>query len=179
MNMTEHPSTRTQTPPGSSGVPSASEFTSIPLRNRLRLELDAPVSEVWELMGDLPRFPEYSAGLERVDAQHDDDGRCVEYTCWFKPVEEGAEGAVSRDVMKWYEPNRGYLSVEVDGGNTVALMTLDPIPAGTRVTCDMHFDAGDLDAMKTHMDEEVFADMADNLIARFGGKVTERYVEGQ
>jgi Polyketide cyclase / dehydrase and lipid transport len=178
--MTEHPST--QTLPDASGVPSTNEFTSIPLRNRLRLELDAPVSEVWELIGDLSRFPEYSAGLERVDAKHDDDGRCVEYTCYFKPAQEGAEGAVSRDVMKWYEPNRGYLSVEVDGswggGNTVALTTLDPIPAGTRVTCDMHFDAEDLDAMKTHMDAEVFADIADNLIARFGGKVIERYVEG-
>jgi hypothetical protein len=33
--------------------------------------------------------------------------------------------------------------------------------------------------MKTHMDEEVFADMADNLIARFGGRVIERCVEEQ
>jgi uncharacterized protein YndB with AHSA1/START domain len=181
--MTEHPSTQTQAPPDSSRVPSASEFTSIPLRNRLRLELDAPVSEVWELMGDLSRFPEYSAGLERVDAKLDADGRCVEYTCYFKPVEEAADGAVSRDVMKWYEPKRGYLSVEVDGswggGNTVALTTLDPVPAGTRVTCDLHYDAEDLDAERTHMDEEVFVDIADNLIARFGGKVSERYVEGR
>jgi Polyketide cyclase / dehydrase and lipid transport len=169
----------TQTARESSGVPAASEFTSTPLRNRLRLELDAPVSEVWELLGDLARFPEYSAGLERVDAQVDDDGRCVEYTCYFKPVEEGAEGAVSRDVMEWYEPNRGYVSVEVDGGNTVARLTLDPIPAGTRATIDMHFDAEDLPAMRAHMDEEVFADIAANLIARFGGKVAERYVEGQ
>jgi hypothetical protein len=61
--MTEQP---VQTAPPSS-VPSASEFTSSPLRNRLRLELDAPVSEVWELLGDLSRFPEYSVGLERVE----------------------------------------------------------------------------------------------------------------
>jgi hypothetical protein len=172
-----------QTPPDSSGVPSASEFTSIPLRNRLRLELDASVSEVWELMGDLSRFPEYSSGLERVDAEHDDDGRCAEYTCYFKPVENGAEGVVSRDVMRWYEPNRGWLSVEVEstwgGSGTVALTTLDPIPAGTRVTLDMHFDAEDLDAERTQMDEGVFADIADNLIARFGGTVIERYVEGR
>jgi hypothetical protein len=181
--MTEHPSTQAQTPPDSSRASSASEFTSIPLRNRLRLELEAPVSEVWDLVGDLARFPEYSSGLERVEVKHDDDGRCMEYTCYFKPVAEGAEGAVSRDVVKWYEPNRGYLSVEVDeswgGGGTVALTRLDPVPAGTRVTCDMHFDAEDLDAMKAHMDEEVFADIADSLIARFGGKVIERHVEGQ
>jgi hypothetical protein len=161
-------------------VPSANEFTPSPLRNRIRVELDAPPPEVWELMGDLSRFPEYSVGLERVEAVLEEDGRCVEYTCYFKPFEEGAEGAVSRDVMKWYEPNRGYLSVEADGswggGNTVALMTLDPIPAGTRLTYDMHFDAEDLASAKAHIDEAQLA-MAEAVVARFGGRLVERYVE--
>lgn len=174
--MTQHP---VQTPP-SSEIPSASEFTSSPLRNRVRVELDASVSEVWELMGDLPRFPEYSVGLERVEAKTDENGRCIEYTCYFKPFEPGAAGAVSRDVMKWYEPNRGYLSVEVDGtwggGGAVAHLTLDPIPGGTRVTNDMHFESEDLEAAKAHIDEAL-ADIAENLIARFGGRLTERYVE--
>lgn len=158
------------------GVPSVGEFTSSALRNRIRVTLAAPVGDVWELMGDLSRFPEYSAGLDRVEAKRDEEGRCLEYTCYFKPVDEGSEGAVSRDVMKWYEPNRGYLSVEVEGGNTVALMTLDSIPQGTRVTYDMHFDADELEATKAVIDEAL-VDMADNLIARFGGKITDRYVE--
>ncbi len=172
--MTEYPSTQT------SGAPDASEFTSSPLRNRLRLELEAPVSEAWELMGNLSRFPEYSVGLERVEVKLDDDGRCSEYTCFFKPVEDGSPGPVSRDVMKWYEPQRGYLSVEVDGDagtdGAVVFMTLDPIPAGTRVNYEMYFDAEDLDTTKAHLDE-VFLDMADRLIGRFGGRVIERYVE--
>ena len=175
--MTETQSTQTS---AEGRVPSASDFTSSPLRNRLRVELEAPVSEVWELMGDLSRFPEYSAGLERVEAKTDEDGRCTEYTCYFKPLEEGAEGAVSRDVMKWYEPHRGYLSVEVGatwgGEGTVALLTLEPIPGGTRITNDMHFDAEDLDATKAAIDEAL-VDIAENLIGRFGGRVTERYVE--
>lgn len=174
--MTEY---QVQTSP-SSEVPAASEFTSSPLRNRIRLELDAPVPEVWKLLGDLSRFPEYSAGLERVEAKEDEDGRCVEYTCYFKPLEEGAAGAVSRDVMKWYEPNRGYLSVEVGGtwggDNTVALMTLDPIGVGTCVTYDIHCEADDLEAAMTHFDEAL-GDIAENLIARFGGRIAERYVE--
>jgi hypothetical protein len=177
--MSDYPST-TKTSAGSSGVPSASEFTSSPLRNRIRVDLEAPVSEVWELVGDLSRFPEYSEGLERVEAKQDEDGRCIEYTCYFKPLEEGSKGAVSHDVMKWYEPNRGYLSVEVGGswggGNTVTLMTLDPIPEGTRMTNDMYFDAEDLDAAKAHLDDAL-VDIAVNLIARFGGRVTEHYVE--
>jgi hypothetical protein len=110
----------------------------------------------------------------------DEDGKCTEYTCYFKPLEEGAEGAVSRDVMKWYEPNRGYLSVEVGGswggGGTVAFTTLDRIAPGTRVNYDVHFDAEDLDAAKTHFDEAL-VDIAENLTRRFGGTLTERYVE--
>ena len=175
--MSEHVSTQAS---DASRVPAASEYTSSPLRNRIRVELDAPVSEVWELMGDLSRFPEYSAGLERVDVELDEDGRCTEYTCYFKPFEEGSEGAVSRDVMKWYEPNRGYLSVEVggtwDGGGTVALLMLDPIPGGTRVTNDMYFESEDIEGARAHIDEAL-VDIAQNLIARFGGRVTDRYVE--
>lgn len=109
------------------------------MRNRLRLELDAPVSEVWDLLGDLSRFPEYSAGLERVEAMHDEQGSCIEYTCYFKPVD--GLSAVSRDIMKWYEPNRGYLSVEIEGNagteGAVAFTTLVAIPRGTHVTYDM------------------------------------------
>src|SRR5262245_57692023 len=83
-----------------------SEFTSSPVRNRLQLELDASVSEVWALTGDLSRFPEYSEGLERVEVVLGDDGGCLEYTCYFKPVEVDGESLspVSRDLMKWYEP---------------------------------------------------------------------------
>ena len=172
----------TQTSSAATAAPSASEFTASPLRNRLRLELDAPVSEVWELLGDLARFPEYSVGLDRVEAELDDAGRCVEYTCYFKPVEMDGSlvSAVSRDVMKWYEPNRGYLSVEVDGDTgtegTVAFTTLDPTSRGTRVTYEMYYDAEDLDATKAQLDE-VFVDMADRLIGRFGGRILDRYVE--
>ena len=164
------------------GVPSASDFTSSPLRNRLRPELDAPAPRVWELLGDLSRFPEFSVGLERVEVVHDEDGRCVEYTCCFKPVEIEGESlsAVSRDVMKWYEPNRGYLSVEIEGNagteGAVAFTTLEPTPAGTRVDYRMYYDSEDLETMKAHLDE-VFRDMADRLIARFGGRVLDRYLQ--
>jgi hypothetical protein len=137
---------------------------------------------VWELTGDLSRFPYYSEGLERVEVVQDEDGSCLEYTCYFKPVEVEGESlsAVSRDVMKWYEPRRGYLSVEVAGDagteGAVAFVTLDPTADGTRVTYEMYYDAEDVSTMKAHLNE-VFADMADRLIGRFGGRVIERYVE--
>jgi hypothetical protein len=145
------------------------------------MELRAPVHEVWDLVGDLSRFPEYSSGLARVETIEDDEGRCVEYTCHFEPVEEGAEATFSRDAMRWYEPGRGYLSVELGGtwdgsGSTVARLTLDPIEPGTLLTYDIHWDADDVETTKAHFDEAL-ADIAANLVARFGGTVAERYVE--
>jgi carbon monoxide dehydrogenase subunit G len=81
--------------------------------------------------------------------------------------------------MKWYQPNRGYLSAEMEGNTgterTVAVMTLEPVGNGTRLTYDMHFDAEDLDVMKAAIND-VNLDMADNLIRRFGGRVSERYM---
>ncbi|MEX2554739.1 MAG: hypothetical protein WEB06_03800 [Actinomycetota bacterium] len=117
-----------------------------------------------------------------MEVVQDADGRCVEYTCYFKPVEidGGSLSAVSRDAMNWYEPNRGYLSVEVEGNTgtegAVACTTLEPTPAGTRVDYHMSYDSEELETMKAHLDE-VFRDMADRLIARLGGRVLDRYLE--
>jgi hypothetical protein len=40
----------------------------------------------------------------------------------------------------------------------------------------MHFDSEDLEAGKAHL-AEALGDIAENLVARFGGRLTERYVE--
>ena len=44
------------------------------------------------------------------------------------------------------------------------------------MTNDMHFESEDLEAAKAHIDEAL-VDIAANLVARFGGRLTERYVE--
>jgi hypothetical protein len=92
-------------------IPAASAFTSSPLRNRIRVELNVTVSEVWALVGDFARFPEYSFGLERVEAKLDESGACTEYICHFKPQEERGERIVHREIVRWYKPNRGWASI--------------------------------------------------------------------
>lgn len=161
--------------------PPVSTFTAAPLRNRLRLDLEAPVPEVWALIGALDRFPEYSSGLERVDVTLDSLGRCTEYVCHFKPFEEGGKSIVSREVVRWYEPDRGYVSSGVEGdafglANDLHQVLVEPSSGGTLVTLEEYFDARDLDMMKTHSDEAL-ADSGENLIRRFGGRVVERFVE--
>lgn len=161
-------------------IPSAATFTSASLRNRIRVELNAPVSEVWALMGDLGRFPEYSVGLERVEVEKDGNGTLKGYVCHFKPQEERGESVVHREIMRWYEPDRGYASTAEEPNplgqtNSLALMTLEATERGTRMTYVMHYDAVELDMTKTGIDQAL-ADIGENLIRRFGGRIVERYV---
>ena len=162
--------------------PSPGTFTSAPLRNLIRVELYAPASEVWTLLGDLSRLPEYSGGLERVTVKKNASGVPEEYTCYFKPTEEGGAGAVARDLLRWYEPNRGWASVDAgpnDFGleHSLHLVTLSPAERGTQVSWEAYYDTTDLDSNRTELDHAL-ADIADRLIARFGGRVLDRYVEG-
>jgi uncharacterized membrane protein len=60
------------------------KLIAAPLRNRVRVWLQAAPQEVWSLLGDLSRFPEYSFGLERVDVEQDETGNCAAYVCHFK-----------------------------------------------------------------------------------------------
>ena len=163
--------------------PAITSWTSAPLRNRLRVRLSAPVGDVWALIGDLPRFPEYSAGLELVDAVDGPDGRYAEYICHFKPAAQGEPGIVDRNIIRWYEPGRGYASSAQSDTNfglrdDLNLVTVDACPGGTLLTWDEYFDARDVAAMRASFDQAL-ADIAERLIARFGGQVLECYVEAE
>jgi Polyketide cyclase / dehydrase and lipid transport len=163
-------------------VPSARTFTSAPLRHRWRVELNASIADVWPLVGDLARLPEYSAGLERVDVSKDSSGAPAEYVCHFKPMEEGGSGPVSRDFIRWHMPDRGWASVgeepnEFGLRNSLHLVTLEPSGRGTVLNWVSHYDAADLATNRSELDKAL-ADIADRLIGRFGGHVLERYVDG-
>lgn len=160
--------------------PAVATLTSAPLRNRIRIELDMRVTEVWALIGDLARFPEYSAGLERVEPKFDADGRLVEYVCHFRPIADGEPGIVESNIMRWYEPGHGHASSGAPGNafgltDDLNLVTLEPSPRGTLLTWDEYFDAADVDANRAGFDQ-AFADAAERLIARFGGRIVERHV---
>jgi hypothetical protein len=162
-------------------VPVVSTFTSSPLRNQIRVEFKAPLSEVWALLGNLARYPEYSSGLEKVEAKVDSSGACTEYVCHFKPPEEGGERVLHREIIRWYEPNCGYASSAEEGNvfgltNSITLMTVEPSKEGTIMTWSQYYDAQDLDMSKVVFDQAL-ADIGENLVRRFGGRVLERYVE--
>jgi hypothetical protein len=162
-------------------APSAATFTSAPLRNRIRVELNAPVPEVWALVGNLARFPEYSSGLERVEPRESAGGELTEYVCHFKPREEGGDRIVHREIFRWYAPDRGWATMSEEPNafgfmNSLTLVTLDPLPSGSVLTWDQHYDAEDLAMGRAEFDGAL-ADIGENLVRRFGGRVVERFTD--
>lgn len=162
-------------------VPSADELVSSPLRHRIHLELDAPGAEVWALVGDVARFPEYSAGLDRVEATWDATGGCTEYLCHFEPREVGGPGIDHRELIRWYEPNHGFASSAEEPNafglvDALTLVILEPMAAGTRLTWEQYYQAEEPDMMRAEFDGALL-DIAGNLIARFGGRTIDRHDE--
>src|SRR5262245_4051950 len=148
-----------------------STLTSTPLRNRIRVELNAPISDVWALLGNLARYPEYSFGLEKVEANVDSSGACTEYVCHSKPQADGGESVVHREIIRWYEPNRGYASSGEEGNafgltNDLTLVTVELSNEGTIMTWSQYYDAPDLDMSKAVFDQAL-ADIGENLVRRF------------
>lgn len=151
-----------------------------PLRNRLRVELNAPVADVWRLVGDPTRMPEYSVGLERVEAKKDARRNFTEFTCHFKPMHPGEEGIVTRDTVAWYRPERGWASrgaVSDAWGlsDDLHVVQVEPSTEGTLATWESYYNAQDLPFMKTHF-HEALSDIGQNLLTRFGGRLIHCYV---
>ena len=162
-------------------MPKPTEFSSAPLRNRLRVALDAPLPKVWTLVGDPGRLPEYSAGLARVDVSRGASGRPESFVCHFKPMQEGAEGVVSHDRLRWWAAERGWASSGAQADafgleNDLNVVVLEPTESGAILSWEVYFDSQDVGSMKAHFDEAL-SDIGENLVRRFGGRILERYVQ--
>ncbi len=155
---------------------------SSPLRNRLQVRLAAPNSEVWELVGDLRRFPEYSKGLDKVDAQVDATGTCTGYVCYFKPIEEGAEGMIHHERMSRHDPPHGWASIADEENpfglsKSLTLVTVEPSNTETLLTWEQYYEAQDTEMARAVFDDAL-ADIGQNLVRRFGGEIVERSANG-
>ena len=162
-------------------APKVTNFTDAPLHNRVQIELFATASDVWSLVGDISRLPEYSSGLEEVEVNPNDGTVPREYICHFKPSESGSEGFVHRELVRWYEPNIGFASVAEEPNvfglsKTLSLITLRSTPGGTTVTWEQYYYASDLEMNKAAFDQAL-TDIATRLVERFGGRIVERRVE--
>jgi LPS O-antigen subunit length determinant protein (WzzB/FepE family) len=167
-------------------LPTANKFVSSPLRNCIKLELNSPLSDVWATVGDPKRMPEYSSGLKKVDTRYDDSGNCTAYICHFKPF-EGSGEIVHNAKMIWYEPNKGWASLDEEPNafalqQSLTLITFEFKDGKTILNWEMHFNSENEETVRMNvssLEQALNNDIAQNLIKRFDGRVLESYSEGK
>lgn len=166
-------------------MPSATEYVKSSLRNRIRLELNAPVSKVWAQVGKLERMPEYSSGLRKVETKYNNLGKCTAYTCYFLPIKEGEKEMTHSGIVKWYEPNIGIISLGEEPNafglqQSLQLIAFEPKGSNTILQWDNHYTCENNELLKNNImgfEMALNNDIADNLIKKIGGRVLENYVD--
>lgn len=162
-------------------IPNPTTFTTAPLRHRLRVELDAPVPEVWDLVGRHVRLSEYSAGIASVELEQAAGASPVR-VCHFRSPDGSGPGPTLREQIRWEAPDVGYATSAEPGNafglsNSLSLVTVAPSSGGTLFTWQEHYDSPDLPAARASFDDGI-ADIAARLVSRYGGRVVERWVDG-
>jgi crotonobetainyl-CoA:carnitine CoA-transferase CaiB-like acyl-CoA transferase len=123
-------------------------------------------------------MPEYSAGISSVAIEQAPDGSRAR-VCQFRSPDGRGAGPRLRERIRWEERDVGY-AITADPGNafglenSLELLTVVPVPAGTVLTWDEHYDHPDLAAARASF-EEGLADIARRVVDRFGGRILERY----
>lgn len=164
-------------------LPTTGKWVKSPVRNRLVVEFEKPISEVWELAGDPANMPKFSAGLDSVTTRTV-NGKCTQYTCYFKPARKGEQGYVHTENMLWQEKNRGWASRtpepnEMGYTDYLSLLTLEEMNGKTKLTWSMtcNHPRPEMINMNKQGLKQAYDDIGKQLAEKFGGKVIENYVE--
>ncbi|MEZ5016508.1 MAG: hypothetical protein R2800_05595 [Flavipsychrobacter sp.] len=166
-------------------VPKASQFVKSPLRNRIRLKLNASISEVWALVGKLERMPEYSLGLKRLDANYNNENVCTGYTCHFYPMTEKGEVLSHSETMLWYVHDKGFVTLADEPNvfglqQSLGVVMLEEEEEDTILQWDVHFTSENDEIIRMNIlgfEKALNIDIAQNLIKIFGGSVLENYTQ--
>jgi carbon monoxide dehydrogenase subunit G len=164
-------------------LPTVDKFVTSPLRNKLILALNQPISEVWKTIGDPAQMPTYSAGLNKVDTKTEGE-EYTEYTCHFKPMEDGGKETVHTAKMLWRETDKGWASLDNEPNEfgfkqSLTLITMQQKGDKTIVNWAMHYncDTDEMLQMNRTSLEQALTDIGNQLTAKFGGSILENYIQ--
>lgn len=164
--------------------PTADRWVNSPLRNRIKLELNAPIREVWAVVGDPAKILIYSAVINKVETKTDGSGKQTEYTCFYKPCEEtGVEEAVHAKIL-WHEANKGWAALDEEPNayglqQSLLLITVEQQDNKTILSWNMHYDSESneiLQMLPTALEQLLKGEIAQQLIQTFGGTVLDSYL---
>jgi len=157
-------------------LPEPSVYTTAPLRNHIQVHLTAPMDDVWELVGDHRRLPEYSGGIETVTVAPDGSTR----TCRFRATEETPAVDLTEQIH-WEIPRLGYSTSAVEPNpflltDDLSVVTVSVTDTGTLVEWAQYFNSTDVATAIQSFDQGL-VDIAERLVATFGGEVRRHWAQ--
>lgn len=157
--------------------PSADNWVTAPLRNGIRIELNALVNEVWEFVGNPANIFSDCCGVNNVESQTNDSGKCMDYTIYYES-ENSCEYMVARSSMVWYERNQGWASLDEEPHpmgfeQSLLLVTIEEKKKKTVLNWNMYYDMENDDLLQmfiSGLNQSLKGEVAQMLIEKFGGR---------
>lgn len=161
--------------------PSADKWVKSPLRNSVKLKLNAPISKVWEVVNNPAKVLLSCADINRVEIETNKTGVCTAYTCIYKPLEEEATEVNAHSKILWSEINKGWASLDDEPHpfgfkESLALMTLKEEGNNTSLNWFMYYDIENNDELQMtilSLDKTLKDEIAQYLILTFGGFISD------
>lgn len=158
--------------------PSADKWVTSPLRNSIKIELNAPVSEVWKVVANPANIFSNCCGVNNVEPKTNDSGKCTKYTIHYES-EDGGENMVACSTMVWYEPNQGWASLDNDPHpmgfeQSLLLITIEQKEEKSVLSWNMHYNIENDEALQmfiTGLDQSLKEEIAQLLIQKFDGGI--------
>jgi len=163
--------------------PTADQWDKSPLRNRIELELNAPINEVWAVVGEPAKLLIYSSDINKVETKTDGSGKQTEYTCFYKPCEEtGVEETVHAKIL-WHETNKAWVALDEEPNayglqQSLLLITVEEQGDKTIFSWNMHYDSESnetLQMLPASLEQLLKGEIAQELIQKFGGRILDSY----
>jgi hypothetical protein len=100
-------------------------------------------------------------------------------------MEEDGQPVMHQTKMLWYEPNKGWASLDEEPNafglhESLTLLTLQPGDGKTVLSWDMHFNSDNEETLGMNvssLEQALNVDIAQNLISKIGGRVLESFVD--
>ena len=158
--------------------PSADKWVTGSLRNSIKIELNAPVNEVWKVVSNPVDIFSKCSGVNNVVSKTDDLGRCTEYTIDYES-ENGGEDMIAHSTMVWYEPNQGWASLDDDlhpmgFEQSLLLITIEQEEEKSVLSWNMYYDIKNNEMLQMFiegLDQSLKEEVAQLFIQKFGGRI--------
>lgn len=158
--------------------PSAERWVSSPLRNGIKIELNASVGEVWKVVINPANIFSNCCGVNSVESKTNDSGKCTEYTINYES-EDGGDDMVARSTMVWYEPGQGWASLDEEPHpmgfeQSLLLVTIEEKEEKAVLNWNMYYDIANDEMLQmfiTGLEQSLNEEVAQLFIQKFGGRM--------